>query len=931
MAAAAAAAASAPQQLSDEELFSQLRRYGLSPGPVTESTRPVYLKKLKKLREEEQQQPQTPQPPPQPHRAGGRGIAAAGSAAASGMAMAVRPGSGDLPYLRTPAGLGRLAASVPESPLGGSGGAASVPSAGSKVLLGFSSDESDVEASPRDGGGGARRDRAALQYRGLKAPPAPLAAAEVTNSGHSGERRKPHSWWAARRPGALEAQPPPPADGAAEDGDEEVADGDERDPEAEEPLWASRAVNGSRLLPYSCREHYSDSEEEEEDDDDDVASGRQVSKDDSSLARHRPRRSHHSKPFSALTAKSGGGRLETSVQGGGGLTMNDRAAAAGSLDWSRTLEEAAAEPGGGCEPVDSSPVPRYRAGAKKLAPLLAPPVPDVDSSLESPTGSLLKTNNHIGGGAFGVDPPGVYSNSLPPGAAAASPAPPSLRINHANHTGSNHTYLKNAYGKPKLCEPEEELLQQFKREEVSPTGSFSAHYLSMFLLTAACLFFLILGLTYLGMRGTGVPEDGGLLKNPFDETFGKIQESERNLVMSTLYKLHDRLAQLAGDHECGSSSQRMLSVQEAASYLKMHLIFRIAANNVCLKTIDLDPAYEDVFNTSLLWIFKNGKDVGIRCIGYGPEEELTNITDVQFLQSTRPQMSFWCRFRRAFITVAHRLLLLCLGVVMVCVVLRYMKYRWTKEEEETRQMYDMVVKIIDVLRSHNEACQENKDLQPYMPIPHVRDSLIQPHDRKKMKKVWDRAVDFLAANESRVRTETRRIGGADFLVWRWIQPSASCDKILVIPSKVWQGQAFHLDRRNSPPNSLTPCLKIRNMFDPVMEIGDQWHLAIQEAILEKCSDNDGIVHIAVDKNSREGCVYVKCLSPEYAGKAFKALHGSWFDGKLVTVKYLRLDRYHHRFPQALTCNTPLKPSNKHMNSMSHLRLRTGLANSQGSS
>lgn len=35
----------------------------------------------------------------------------------------------------------------------------------------------------------------------------------------------------------------------------------------------------------------------------------------------------------------------------------------------------------------------------------------------------------------------------------------------------------------------------------------------------------------------------------------------------------------------------------------------------------------------------------------------------------------------------------------------------------------------DVLRSHNEACQENKDLQPFIPIPHVRDSLIQPHDR----------------------------------------------------------------------------------------------------------------------------------------------------------------------------------------------------------
>lgn len=31
---------------------------------------------------------------------------------------------------------------------------------------------------------------------------------------------------------------------------------------------------------------------------------------------------------------------------------------------------------------------------------------------------------------------------------------------------------------------------------------------------------------------------------------------------------------------------------------------------------------------------------------------------------------------------------------MVWGVLHYMKYRWAKEEEETRQMYDMVVKII---------------------------------------------------------------------------------------------------------------------------------------------------------------------------------------------------------------------------------------------
>ncbi|NWW89418.1 MAN1 protein, partial [Rhynochetos jubatus] len=727
-------------------------------------------------------------------------------------------------------------------------------------------------------------------------------------------RRKPSAWWGAvaRRPAAAQGVRES-GDGDGEGGEEEDDEEEEEEEDDEQQRWKNRAVNGNRLLSYGGgRDKYSDSEEEEE-----AAAGaeQQVPKEESAV--RRPRRSLSKSPAPFITGKcsaAGAGVMETGQERAGGgcgagvVVTNDRAAAAeaaaaGSLDRGRNQEEAAA--GGGCENLDSSPPsPRYRIGLAKKSPtvLLPPPLTDVDSSkITDPPGTVKKaTNNHVFSGAAGsynVDSR-IYSatNSLPSGVTTSS-----LRLNHSNHTGSNHTYLKNTY-KKNLSEPEEELLQQFKREEVSTTGGFSAHYLSMFLLTAACLFFLILGFTYLRMRGSGVAEDVGV-------------NSERSLMMNSLYALHDKLAQVAGEHECGSSVQRNLTVQEAAAYLK-----------------NLDPEYESVLNQALQWILNSGEDVGIKCLSSDANEmDVTNVTDVKYLESTSPKMSFRCRFRRAFVNVTHRLSVLLLGIAMVWGVLHYMKYRWAKEEEETRQMYDMVVKIIDVLRSHSEACSENKDLQPYMPILHVRDSLIPPQDRRKMRKVWNRAVDFLGANESRVRTETRRIGGAEFLVWKWTQPSAACDKILVIPSKVWQGQAFHLDRRNSPPNSLTPCLKIRNMFDPVMEIGDHWHLAIQEAILEKCSDNDGIVHIAVDKNSREGCVYVKCLSPEYAGKAFKSLHGSWFDGKLVTVKYLRLDRYHHRFPQALTCNTPLKPSNKHMNSMSHLRLRTGTTNSQGGS
>ncbi|KYO47718.1 inner nuclear membrane protein Man1 isoform A [Alligator mississippiensis] len=205
--------------------------------------------------------------------------------------------------------------------------------------------------------------------------------------------------------------------------------------------------------------------------------------------------------------------------GAGVIAGNDRAeavAAAGSLDRGRKQQqqEAAALGGGGCENLDSSPaVARHRSGFSKKSPpaLLLPPLVDMDSGkIPDPRGVMRKAaNNHVLGGVAGgySIEPRVYSatNSLPPGAAATA----SFRLNHTNHTGSNHTYLKNTY-KRNLSEPEEELLQQFKREEVSTTGGFSAHYLSMFLLTAACLFFLILGLTYLRMRGSGVPEDGDL-------------------------------------------------------------------------------------------------------------------------------------------------------------------------------------------------------------------------------------------------------------------------------------------------------------------------------------------------------------------------------------------------------------------------------------
>jgi membrane protein Man1 len=70
------------------------------------------------------------------------------------------------------------------------------------------------------------------------------------------------------------------------------------------------------------------------------------------------------------------------------------------------------------------------------------------------------------------------------------------------------------------------------------------------------------------------------------------------------------------------------------------------------------------------------------------------------------------------------------------------------------------------------------------------------------------------------------------------------------------------------------------MYKNYREFEENWETKVKDAILEKCSESVKILHIKVDRGSREGCVYMKCLSQEDAGKAYKALHGCWFDGSI---------------------------------------------------
>ncbi|XP_064895174.1 LEM domain-containing protein 2 isoform X3 [Columba livia] len=311
------------------------------------------------------------------------------------------------------------------------------------------------------------------------------------------------------------------------------------------------------------------------------------------------------------------------------------------------------------------------------------------------------------------------------------------------------------------------LLRSAPKQQADGKSRGLEYYLSQFLCLASFVLFMIfLGILMVKMIGSGWldrrEENFNLLPVDCDKrTDDFCQAKQKDVLMNVLHELYNYLSVQAGNFECGNPEN-----------LKSKCIWVSEAKDHVVNVTGSSP---QKFESALHWILNSNKDLGIQLKGRDPSGAVRSVDDVFCLESAHPQMGLGCRFRRAVVTAIMNLFLFFWSLITLWGILLFLRYRWRKMEEEEQAMYEMVKKIIAVVHDHYKEWERNLERYPYVGIFHVRDSLIPPQSRKKMKRVWERAVDFLASNESRIQTESHRVAGEDMLVWRWTQPSYVSD------------------------------------------------------------------------------------------------------------------------------------------------------------
>lgn len=286
-------------------------------------------------------------------------------------------------------------------------------------------------------------------------------------------------------------------------------------------------------------------------------------------------------------------------------------------------------------------------------------------------------------------------------------------------------------------------------------------------------------------------------------------------------------------------------------------------------------------------------------------------TRTNYFAILKPKLPFTCMLYNKFHTFF--VIIGVLGLVGIVTYLGNYFFKFVLYVKQKRKNQVNVL-ISEIIQAVSQAANEPSEEGGVVVVNHLRDRLITPDNRKRLEWAWVEALQFLELNESRIQFEVGNRAGEDFKMMRWIDAAMIPSSGRPVPggAKIWQSPAF--DNTNKIPEPPTPCLKIRQMFDKYEVNDPNLKTIVQDAILEKVGARCRIYDIQLDRSTC--CVYVRCASAKDAGIVHNEINGWWFDNRLVSIKFLRLERYVARFPRSSAGPVCLKPSNRNNSSMS---------------
>ncbi|CAF0861158.1 unnamed protein product [Adineta ricciae] len=343
-----------------------------------------------------------------------------------------------------------------------------------------------------------------------------------------------------------------------------------------------------------------------------------------------------------------------------------------------------------------------------------------------------------------------------------------------------------------------------------------------------------------------------------------------------------------GEVECGmrKKSERYVPEREINQYLDK-------------KGFKFENGPEERWKTLVAYILgrEGDHELSIWSSDNAPTGDYNNAAK---LSSEEGKYSLTCRLQKSAQSIMRNLAWLSLGTSGFLALGWLWKRRHNQFEEREKTYKDLTQKIIDLLEEQYDEHLRNPETDPWVAINHIRDMLIPTHERQKLKELWERAKKQISERESRVRAESQLIHGEEHDVWRWIQPRSSSSPSS--PRKK-RPESPHGTNEDSyvymPPDvGLTQCLKLRNFFDSDTMVDDDEIDLVIDSIRNRCATVHRIEHIGI----YSVYVYLKFSSKEAASKGFHLLNNWKYHGREIIAKYLRLERYHEHFPEAISSN-----------------------------